>query len=118
MRTPLIVWGIILLVIGSVLYYNPTQTIGAQTGTAGTQGSDVRDSYATFNAPLEWSLALMVSGGLLLFFGLVIPAPKGPQGLRGPRGSRGRVARRYPSYSRRAPNRMVTTKSVTTRTRR
>ena len=113
MRLTLIILGVIFLVIGGVLYYYPTQSLSAQTNTAGTGGTDVRTSSAVFSIPVEWSYASLAMGAILLLLGLVIPGPV--REVQGPRGPRGRAAySRRPVYRRSRRSRIA---SVTKTTR-
>jgi hypothetical protein len=107
MRFGLVVLGIILLVIGGVLYYNPSQTFSAQTDSSVNGASNPRTSSAMFNIPVVWSYALLIMGALFLLLGLVISGPavmsgpvkivsSGIPGPRGPRGSRGKTQVRTP----------------------
>lgn len=117
MRMSLIVFGVIFLAIGGLLYLYPSPTIGAQTSTVGTDGTDLRDSSATLSIPIEWSIALLTIGGILFFLGLVIPGPvKNIQGPRGPRGKSYPRRRSIPRRARRAS--LPSGTSVTTTTTR
>ncbi len=104
MKTSLIVLGVIFLVLGGILYLYPSQSFSAQTNVAPTGENNPVNSSARFQIPVEWSYALLIIGGLLLFFSLVIPSPElasvvpiispvpvvsGVPGPRGPRGTKG-----------------------------
>ncbi len=74
MRTSLIIFGVIFLVVGVLLYYMPIQEIKADTTTMGTGESlDVRTSSARVTVPVEWAAASAIIGFVLLMLGLVIP---------------------------------------------
>ena len=75
MRIGLIVAGIILLIIGSLLYYVPTDT-GSVTKTT-VQAGDVttRTVYGTLLVPAVVSLAIALIGFALLVLGFAISAP-------------------------------------------
>ena len=73
MRTSLIIFGIIFLVIGGLLYFVPMQKISANTTTVGTGSTDTRTSSASVVVPVEWAYASLVIGFVLLILGLVIP---------------------------------------------
>lgn len=130
MRTGLVILGIILLVLGGVLYYYPAQSFSAQTNVAPTGESNPVTTSANILIPVEWSYALVIMGGLFLFFGLVMPGPgsSSVQGPRGPRGSQGRIRTRTVQTvryvrarrrSRRKPlARGTSVTTTTTRTRR
>jgi len=73
MRTSLIVFGVIFLVIGVLLYLVPMQQVSANTSTTGNGITDTRTSSARVTVPVEWAFASAVIGFLLMIFGLVIP---------------------------------------------
>jgi hypothetical protein len=75
MRTSLIIFGVIFLVIGGLLYLLPMQEIKADTTTIGAGDTDTRTSSARVTVPVEWSVASVVIGFVLLVFGLLIPDP-------------------------------------------
>lgn len=119
MRTSLIVFGVIFLVLGALLYFYPSQSLGAQTST----GGQVTNSSAVFNIPIHWSYGLMIIGAIFLLLGLMLPGHvRVVQGLRGPKGSPGKVVRRRAkrvsrtSRSARLPK--GTTVTTTTRIKR
>jgi hypothetical protein len=77
MRTSLIIFGIIFLVIGGLLYFVPMQKIIANTTTTSANGNvDNRTSSADVTIPVEWAYASGVIGLFLLIFGIVIPNQK------------------------------------------
>ena len=130
MRSGLVVFAIIFLVVGGVLYFYPSQTFSAQTNSASGGTSNVRNSSAVLNIPVLWSYALLIIGALLLILGLAIPSPvrvlpspvKVVAGPRGPRGLKGKVTRR-PAPVRRLRSRPAalprgTSVTTTTRIRR
>ena len=123
MKTSMIVFGIIFLVIGALTYYIPMQEV---SGGATVDGSTTNTS-ANLIVPLGWSYAFLAIGGLLLLFGLIIPsgATKNVPGPRGPRGRATyrrrpvrRYARRYPRTYRRASLPRGTSITTTVRTKR
>jgi len=73
MRTSLIIFGVIFLVIGGLLYFLPMQELKADTTTIDGENIDTRTSSARVTVPIEWSAASVIIGFLLLIFGLVIP---------------------------------------------
>lgn len=75
MRTSLIIFGVIFLVIGGLLYFVPMQEIKADTTTTGNGNIDTRTSSARVTVPIEWAFASAIIGFVLLIFGLVIPNP-------------------------------------------
>jgi len=75
MRTSLIIFGVIFLVIGGLLYLVPMQKITANTTTTGDTGTDTRTSSARVTVPAEWAFASALIGFILLVFGLAIPSP-------------------------------------------
>ena|SRR3989344_5063785 len=75
MRTGLIVFGVIFLVIGALLYFVPMQEIKADTTTIGEGNIDTRTSSARITVPIEWAYSSAIIGFVLLMLGLVIPNP-------------------------------------------
>jgi hypothetical protein len=75
MRTSLIIFGVIFLVIGGLLYFLPLQQIKADTTTVGNGTSDTRTSSAQVTVPAEWALASAIIGLILLILGMVIASP-------------------------------------------
>ena len=73
MRTSLIIFGVIFLVIGGLLYFVPIQKIKAYTTTIGNGNVDSRTSSARVTVPAEWAFASAIIGFVLLMLGLVIP---------------------------------------------
>ena len=73
MRTGLVVFGVIFLVIGGLLYFVPMQEIKAATTTTGNEEIDMRTSSARVTVPTEWAFASAIIGFVLLTLGLVIP---------------------------------------------
>ncbi|MCR4327098.1 MAG: hypothetical protein NUV46_00780 [Nanoarchaeota archaeon] len=119
MKTNLIVFGVIFLVLGVLFYLIPLQEISADTTTNSGGDVDVRTSSAGVNIPVGWAYASVVIGVILTIFGLVLPGPI--KTVRGPRGPRGRVQKKRPTV-RRARRRLLpkgtsVTKTVT-KTRR
>lgn len=117
MRTSLVIFGVIFLVIGGLLYLVPMQQISANTTTLGNGGIDTRTSSASVTVPIEWAYASAIIGFILLMFGLVIPGSvKVVQGPRGPRG-RGPVHHRRSTQRRSKGVALPRGTSVTTTTR-
>lgn len=77
MRTSLIIFGVIFLVIGGLLYFVPVQQIKADTTTSGGGNVDTRTSSASITVPVGWAYASATIGFVLLIFGLAIPNPRG-----------------------------------------
>ena len=75
MRTSLIVFGVVFLVIGLLLYFIPMQQISADTTTTGNGNTDTRTSSASLNVPVEWAFGSVIIGFVLLILGLAIPNP-------------------------------------------
>ena len=75
MRTGLIIFGVIFLVIGVLLYFVPVQEIKADTTTVGADDLDARTSTASVTVPRGWAIAAGTIGLVLLILGLVIPHP-------------------------------------------
>lgn len=73
MKTSLIIFGVIFLVIGVVLYLVPMQQFGANTTTIGNGNTDTRTSSAGVTIPVEWAYASAIIGFILLVLGFVIP---------------------------------------------
>lgn len=69
MRASLIIFGVIFLVIGALLYLVPIQGINANTSNNG----NVNTSSANVTVPTGWAIASATVGFVLLIFGLVIP---------------------------------------------
>jgi len=117
MKTSLIVFGVIFLVLGGLLYFVPLQQFKADTTTVGAGGSDTRTSSASLTIPIGWAYASAIIGFVLLVFGLAIPGSK--RFIPGPRGPRGRSAARRRLAPRRKSRRAVLPRgtSVTTTTR-
>ncbi len=76
MRTGLIIFGVIFLVIGGLLYFVPIQELRADTTTAGAGNVDTRTSSASVTVPIEWAFASGLIGLILFILGLVIPSSK------------------------------------------
>lgn len=117
MRTSLIIFGVIFLVIGILLYVVPMQEIKADTTTLGNGDSDTRTSSARVTVPIEWAFASAIIGFVLLILGLVIPGTI--KVVQGPRGPRGRVPVRHRRLTQRRSKGASLPKgtSVTTTTR-
>jgi len=102
MKASLIIFGVIFLVIGGLLYFVPTLQLQANTSTASGGSTDVRSSSASVTIPVGWAYASAIIGFVLLILGLVIPGSV--KVIRGPRGPRGRS----PVHHRRSPVRRST----------
>lgn len=117
MKTSLIVFGVVFLAIGILLYIVPVQSIKADTTVNGGNTT----SSAVVTVPVGWAYTSAAIGGLLLIFGLIAPSPvKIVQGPRGPRGITRYRRRSKPRRSRRASLRRASLPrgtSVTTTTR-
>lgn len=109
MKISMIVFGIIFLVFGGLVYYVPMQEVSAGT----TIDGDITNASAKLIIPVEWSYASLALGGFLLVFGLIIPGQKEVvQGLRGPRGASGRRSRNSGRRSRNYRRTKRTTRSA------
>ena len=75
MRTGLIAFGIIFLVLGIMAYFIPTQTTSATTTTVAPDRTDTRTSYTSFDIPWVVTNAVLIIGGILMLAGLIIPDP-------------------------------------------
>ena len=75
MRTSLVIFGVIFLVIGGLLYFLPLQQVTADTTTTGNGATDTRTSSARVTVPIEWSFGAAIIGFVLLVLGFVIPDP-------------------------------------------
>lgn len=72
MRTSLIIFGVIFLVIGGLLYFVPMQEFMASTTTS---GDIARTSSARITIPIAWAIASGIIGFVLLILGIVVPSP-------------------------------------------
>ncbi len=72
MKTSLIIFGVIFLVIGGLLYFVPMQEISADTTTVGKDETDTRTSSASISVPIEWAIASLIIGLILLMLGILI----------------------------------------------
>jgi len=72
MRISLVIFGVIFLVIGGLLYLVPMQEIKADTTTIGNGDTDTRTSSARVTIPVGWAFASAIIGFVLLIFGLAI----------------------------------------------
>lgn len=115
MRTGLVIFGVIFLALGVLLYLMPVQEIKADT-TTGT--ADPVTSSAVVTVPVGWAYTSAAVGFVLLIFGLIIP---GSASVVGPRGPRGRTAKRRRPVQRRYRKATLprgTSVTTTIRTRR
>ncbi len=74
MRTSLVIFGVIFLVIGVLLYLVPMQQIKADTTTTDGGNTDTRESSASVSVPVEWAYAAGIIGIVLLVIGLAVPS--------------------------------------------
>ena len=74
MRTGLIIFGVIFLVVGALLYFVPMQQIQADTTTTEGGNTDTRTSSASVTVPVQWAYATGIIGLILLVMGLAIPS--------------------------------------------
>jgi hypothetical protein len=73
MKTSLIIFGVIFLVIGGIFYFYPTQTASATTTTNPDTGlPDVRTSSASVQIPSSVTYAMLAIGAILLILGFVL----------------------------------------------
>ncbi|MDO8508914.1 MAG: hypothetical protein Q7S27_04485 [Nanoarchaeota archaeon] len=72
MRTSLIIFGIVFLVIGGLLYFMPMQQIEADTITTEGSNVDTRTSSAMVTVPIAWAYALLIIGFILLILGFAV----------------------------------------------
>jgi len=75
MKTSLIIFGVIFLVIGGLIYLIPVQQVKADTTTIGSGSVDTRTSYATVTVPIGWAVASAIIGLILLILGFTVPSP-------------------------------------------
>lgn len=118
MKASLIIFGVIFLVVGGLLYFVPLQQINA---TAVGNGN-TNTASASVTVPTGWAYASAIIGFVLLILGLAVPGSvRVIQGPRGPRGTRGRssvVHHRNSTVRRRSRGRALPRgTSVTTTTR-
>jgi hypothetical protein len=74
MRTSLIIFGVIFLVVGGLLYLMPMQVLRADTTTVGNGNIDSRTSSARVTVPVGWAIASVIIGFVLFVLGL-FPGP-------------------------------------------
>jgi len=75
MKTSLIIFGVIFLVIGALLYFVPMQEIRANTTTIEGNNVDNRTSSAKVTVPIEWAYASGAIGLILFILGFIISNP-------------------------------------------
>jgi hypothetical protein len=73
MKTGLVVFGIIFLVLGALLYLVPGQEFRANTTSVGDGNVDTRTSSASVVIPVQWAYAIGIIGLLLFVIGLIAP---------------------------------------------
>jgi len=76
MRTGLMIFGIVFLVLGGLMYFVPGQSVAAQTTIAADGGIDTKTSTASVIIPTQWAYATAIIGAILLLLGFVIPGPR------------------------------------------
>src|SRR3989344_1441694 len=69
MRTGLIVFGVIFLVLGALLYFVPTPSAGATV----VLEQSARTWYASLAVPISITYAILAIGVILFILGLVLP---------------------------------------------
>lgn len=74
MKTSLIIFGVIFLVLAAVLYFVPMQEFKANTTTTGDGNVDNRISSANITIPIAYAYASAAIGLILLILGLAIPS--------------------------------------------
>lgn len=72
MRISLIVFGVIFLVIGGLLFFVPNQEFKADTTTTEDGVTDTQTSTARINVPIAWAFTATIIGFILLALGLII----------------------------------------------
>ncbi len=75
MRTGMIIFGVILLILGAVFYFVPTQSASAVTTTVNDGGVNTSSSSAAVSIPWALTLATSLIGAVLLILGLAFPGP-------------------------------------------
>ncbi|MBI2657610.1 hypothetical protein HYX08_02850 [Candidatus Woesearchaeota archaeon] len=75
MRTGLVGFGVVLLVLGAVFFYMPIATT-ATAATTTEEGTTTKSVQAAAAIPPQLSIASMIAGVLLIMLGLVIPEPR------------------------------------------
>jgi hypothetical protein len=116
MRSGLVIFGVIFLVIGVFLFLVPVQRVNADVNN--------QAASASVTVPVAWAYSIGTIGLILLIIGLAAGGPtkevkvvpvKVAQGARGPRGPRGKAAPRR-RRSVRSPRRSSTVARSTTAT--
>ena len=74
MRTGLIAFGVIFLVLGLLLYFVPMQRFSADTTSSDGETFNRWTSSANINIPVGWAYSSMFIGFILLILGLAIPS--------------------------------------------
>lgn len=74
MRTGLIVFGVIFIVVGLLLYFVPTQQVTADTSTTDGGAVYTQTSSAKLTVPVEWAYASGFIGFILLVLGMALPS--------------------------------------------
>jgi hypothetical protein len=92
MKASLVIFGVIFLVIGGLLYFVPLQQINATAVGNGNSNT----ASASVTVPTGWAYASAIIGIVLLILGLAVPGSvRIVQGPAGPRGARGRSSVRH-----------------------
>jgi len=76
MRTGLIVFGVVFLVLGGLLFYVPTQTAKSTTTVTTPQNTDTYTTQRSLNIPPSLTYAVLAIGAILLVLGFALPGPK------------------------------------------
>ncbi len=76
MKTSLLVFGILFLVIGGLIYSLPAQDFAAETTTTGEGNSNTYTSTASVHVPIQWAYAFGIVGLALLILGFATPGMK------------------------------------------
>ena len=75
MKTSLIIFGVIFLVIGGLLYFVPMQVVKADTTTIGSGSINSQTSFASITIPQGWAYASALIGFIFVVLGFTIPNP-------------------------------------------
>jgi hypothetical protein len=75
MRTSRIIFGVIFLAIGGLLYFLPMQELIAKTAAVMGGNFDKRTSSEGITVPVQWAFASVILALVLLILGFKIPSP-------------------------------------------
>lgn len=75
MKSILVIFGAVFLVVGVMIYLMPLQQVRADTTTSGMGSTDSRTSTARITVPVEWAFASATIGFILLALGLISSNP-------------------------------------------